>query len=116
MQLLLKSQGRYAEAEPLYREALDASRRVLGPEHPDTLISRENNLAFLLAIARPVRRSGAAVSREALDARRRVLGAEHPDTLISVNNLASLFASQGRYAEAENRCIARSAWTPFAVF
>ena len=39
--------------------------------------------------------------QRALGARERVLGGEHPDTLTSVNNLASLYARQGRYAEAE---------------
>ena len=29
------------------------------------------------------------------------LGAEHPDVATSLSNLASLYASQGRYAEAE---------------
>ena len=39
--------GRSAEAEPLYREALTASRETLGDRHPDTLGSI-NNLAALL--------------------------------------------------------------------
>ena len=39
-------QGRYSEAEPLYMRALEASERVLGREHPDTLTS-VNNLATL---------------------------------------------------------------------
>jgi hypothetical protein len=39
--------------------------------------------------------------QRALAARERVLGAEHPDTFASVNNLAWLYASQGRYGEAE---------------
>jgi Tetratricopeptide repeat len=34
---LYESTGRYAEAEPLYKRALEARERVLGPEHPDTL-------------------------------------------------------------------------------
>ena len=34
------------EAEPLYKRALEASERVLGKEHPDTLLS-VNNLAML---------------------------------------------------------------------
>src|ERR1039458_2340197 len=37
----------------------------------------------------------------AVQVRERVLGPEHPDTLSSVNNLATLYESQGRYAEAE---------------
>src|SRR4029450_6007028 len=34
---LYQAQGRYGEAEPLFREALQASREVLGPRHPLTL-------------------------------------------------------------------------------
>jgi hypothetical protein len=44
--LLYRAQGRYSEAEPLYREALQASREVLGPRHPNTLAS-VSNLAVL---------------------------------------------------------------------
>ena len=42
--IVLCDEGRYAEAEKLHRETLDIRRRVLGPEHPDTLMSM-NNLA-----------------------------------------------------------------------
>ncbi|MBM4115567.1 MAG: tetratricopeptide repeat protein, partial [Phycisphaerae bacterium] len=34
---LLRAQGKLAEAEPYYREALEKRRRTLGEEHPDTL-------------------------------------------------------------------------------
>ena len=44
--VLYQAQGRYSEAEPLYKRALAASERVLGPEHPDTLRS-VNNLGVL---------------------------------------------------------------------
>ena len=36
---LYVAQGRYGEAEPLYQEALQARREVLGPRHPDTLVN-----------------------------------------------------------------------------
>ena len=39
-------QGRYEEAEPLYKRALEIRERVLGPDHPDTATSL-NNLAIL---------------------------------------------------------------------
>jgi len=43
---LYQAQGRYSEAEPLYKRALEAYERVLGKGHPDTLAS-VNNLAAL---------------------------------------------------------------------
>ena len=34
---LYQAEGRYGEAEPLYKRALETEERVLGKEHPDTL-------------------------------------------------------------------------------
>jgi hypothetical protein len=39
---LLENQGRLAEAEPYFREALEKSRRVQGEQHPTTLIFTAN--------------------------------------------------------------------------
>ena len=35
-------QGRYAEAAPLFKEAVEIMERVLGAEHPNTKIMRKN--------------------------------------------------------------------------
>jgi tetratricopeptide (TPR) repeat protein len=40
--LLYDNQGRYADAEPLYKRALAISEKALGPEHPTTKTIREN--------------------------------------------------------------------------
>ena len=45
--LLLKSQGDYAAARPLYEQALAIHKAVLGARHPDTAASLKN-LALLL--------------------------------------------------------------------
>lgn len=37
-----KNQGRYAEAEPLYQQALDIAKQVLGENHPNTITIRQN--------------------------------------------------------------------------
>ncbi len=47
-QLLLKAQGKYEEAEPLYRRALQIRKKALGEEHPDVARSL-NNLAVRCA-------------------------------------------------------------------
>jgi tetratricopeptide (TPR) repeat protein len=93
------ARGDFAGAEPLYRRALEVRERVLGPEHPDTLVS-VNNLAGLLESTGDY--AGAEpLYRRALEARERVLGPEHPSTLVSVNNLAGLLYRTGDYAGAE---------------
>ena len=42
------AQGKYDEAEPLYKESLAIRKKVLGDEHPDVAESL-NNLAGLLS-------------------------------------------------------------------
>ena len=39
-----RAQGRYAEAEPLYKRSLAIREKALGPDHPDVAQSL-NNLA-----------------------------------------------------------------------
>ena len=42
MAALYRAQGRYAEAEPLYRRSLAIEEKALGPDHPDLAISLHN--------------------------------------------------------------------------
>ena len=51
----LRDMGRYAEARELDEDTLARRRRVLGEDHPDTLISA-NNLANDLATSVSIRR------------------------------------------------------------
>ena len=94
----LNAQGRYAEAEPLYRKGLEIFERVLGTDHPSTA-SSYNNVAYNLnaqgryAEAEPLYGKG-------LEIRERVLGTDHPDAAGSYNNVAYNLNAQRRYAEA----------------
>ena len=79
--VLLKSLGKYDEAEPLYWRALAGKEEALGPAHPSTLTS-VGNLARLLGSqgrydeAEPLMRRDLAGCEKAL-------GPAHPDTLKS---------------------------------
>ena len=70
-----------AQAIVIGERLVAASERVLGPDHPDTLASR-NNLAIAYQAAG---RLDEAISlhEQTLAARERVLGPDHPDTLNS---------------------------------
>ena len=93
------SLGLYSPAQSLQQESLEIRRRVLGPEHPETLQSM-NDLAH--ALYHEARGADAEkLYREALDIERRVLGPEHPRTLLSMNNLANALWHEGRYADSE---------------
>jgi len=93
------SLGLYSEAQPLFERALDTRRRILGPEHPDTLTTMER-------LARTEERLGKYPEAEKLmqasfDVRSRVLGPDHPDTIQSKHGIANLALVQGRLGDAE---------------
>ena len=98
MGLLLEKRGKLAEAEPYVREALEARRRILGDEHPDTL-SLISGMGLLLR-AQGKLSEAEPYSREAFQSACRALGEEHADTLMYLKNLALLLEAQDKPAEA----------------
>ena len=78
--------------------AVDALEGLLGPDHPDTLASR-NNLAYAYESAGRLEEA-ITLYEKILTFRIRVLGEDHPNTLISRNNLAHAYESAGRLTEA----------------
>ena len=94
----LKVQGKFDEAEPLYREALEMRRETLGNRHPKTLASI-NNLGLLLLAKGDL--AAEPLCREALEVLRETLGNRHPNTLNSINSLGLLLLEKGDLAAAE---------------
>jgi hypothetical protein len=79
-----------AVGEPLIEDA----ERVLGPDHPDTLRSRNNlGIAYVQA-GRAV--EAVPLHEQTMAARERLLGPDHPDTLASRNNLALAYRKADR--------------------
>jgi tetratricopeptide (TPR) repeat protein len=96
---LLVAQGKYSDAEKLFRSVIEARTRVLGPEDPDTLDSRHR---LIYALSRQSKYADAeAEARGVLKLREKVLGPDNPDTAVSRYNLAEPLVEQGKYAEAE---------------
>ena len=71
---------------------------TLGPDHPSTLISR-NNLANAYQDAGRLN-DAITLYEQTLDDRTHILGPRHPDTLLSRNNLAETYRAAGRLDEA----------------
>jgi tetratricopeptide (TPR) repeat protein len=91
--------GNYSKAEQLNQQTLQLKEKVLGKEHPDTLMSMNN-------LARSLRQQGKfaeaeAMHRQTLQLQEKLFGKEHPDTLMSMGNLAILLRQQGKFAEAK---------------
>ena len=67
---LYGTQGRYAEAEPLYKRALAIFEKALGPDHPNVAGSLENYAALL---RKTIRKRKA----KKLEARAKAIRAKH---------------------------------------
>lgn len=94
-----ENQGRYDVARSRYEEVYQVRMKVLGKEHPDTLISM-TNLAVVLT-RQGKYEEAEQMQRQELELREKVLGKEHPETLASMNNLAVVLTQRGKYEEAE---------------
>ena len=95
----LRIQGKYEEAEPLYREALQVMRETLGNRHPSTLATISNLGALLrdkgdLVAAEPL-------CCEALELHRETLGNRHRSTLTTISILGALLYIKRDLAAAE---------------
>jgi tetratricopeptide (TPR) repeat protein len=95
----LVQQGKYAEAETAYRNAIKVRSAALGPENAQTLRSRVG-----LVTALDFEGKAAAAETEARDVIRiqeKVLGKENPDTLAARSNLGFVLNKEGKHSEAE---------------
>nr|MBP9089826.1 tetratricopeptide repeat protein [bacterium] len=96
---LYRTQGRYADAEPLFKRSIAIRESKLGAEHPNVATSL-NGLALLYktqgryADAEPLYKRSLAILEK-------VNGQDHPDVATALNNLAALYQTQGPYADAE---------------
>lgn len=94
-----RSQGRYAEAKPLYKRALMIQEKTLGADDP-LVATTLNNLAVLYDDQGRYAEAE-LLHKRALAIRQKAYGQTHPDVANSLHNLASLYQEQGKYAEAE---------------
>jgi CHAT domain-containing protein/Tfp pilus assembly protein PilF len=91
-------QGRYACARDSFQQALEAAKKALGHEHPQTGRAY-NDLAKAQMKAGDLEPARAS-AQTGLDIRRQALGPRHPDTAESLDWLARVQIEQGHYQEA----------------
>jgi tetratricopeptide (TPR) repeat protein len=86
--VLYRSQGRYEEAEPLYKQALSLRQELLEEHHPHVAHSL-NNLAMLYK-SQGKYEEAKLLYVQALEILEVSQGKEHPNTKTVRNNLQSL--------------------------
>jgi serine/threonine protein kinase len=95
---MLRHLGRYREALDLLPRAADGLRRVLGPDHHETLnavdsLAQTYKVAGRLADAVPLYEDNLRRLKDKF-------GPDHVSTLTSMNNLANAYSLSGRLADA----------------
>ena len=91
--------GKYAQAEALYRRVLGTAGRAFGPENPLTLHFVSEPVYMYQKRAK----YGLAetYAARALEGRRHALGSEDADTMASASDLALAYLSQGKFTQSE---------------
>jgi len=96
---VVHAQGKYGEAEGLFKRVLAIREKALGSRHPD-VGQTLHNLAF--AYTNQGKYTDAeGLYKRALVIREKALGTSHPDLAQTLNNLALVYRAQGKYSEAE---------------
>ena len=96
---VIREIGDWKHTEELEIQVLDMRKKLLGAEHPHTLLSMENLVYTYLGQEKW--NEAEKLGLQVLDMRKKVLGAEHPHTLLTMGNLAYTYLGQGKWNEAE---------------
>ncbi|XP_028252306.1 kinesin light chain 1 isoform X2 [Parambassis ranga] len=97
--VLYGKRGKYKEAEPLCKRALEIREKVLGKDHPD-VAKQLNNLALLCQNQGKYEEVEYYYMR-ALEIYQTKLGPDDPNVAKTKNNLASCYLKQGKFKQAE---------------
>jgi tetratricopeptide (TPR) repeat protein len=92
-------QGRYAEAEPLYRRALGIWEESLGPNHPNVAKGLSNLADFYHERGREP--AAERLYMRAITILENALGPYHPDVARLNGGLAQVYRAEGRARKAE---------------
>ncbi|EXL66121.1 hypothetical protein FOPG_17688 [Fusarium oxysporum f. sp. conglutinans race 2 54008] len=96
--LFFREIGRWNNAALSLNEVLEKRQRILGDEHPSTIMAM-SNLANTLSDQGKLDEA-ASMRKEVLEKRQWILGDEHPDTISAMSNLAITLSDQGKLDEA----------------
>jgi tetratricopeptide (TPR) repeat protein len=90
--------GRWKEAEILFGKVMEARKRLLGPEHLETLSSMAKLASTYLNQGRLAQSEELLL--KVMEISKRVLGPEDPNTLTAMTAIAEMYREQGRWSKA----------------
>jgi tetratricopeptide (TPR) repeat protein len=90
--------GKFIQAEMLFKKAWGIMTGLNGPQHPDTLGTMSNLAATFVREGRWD--DAVAIQETVLKSKRQVHGDRHSETLVAMANLASMYWAQGKRNEA----------------
>jgi tetratricopeptide (TPR) repeat protein len=90
---------KYKESKDLYFQIYIKRKKVLGMDHPDTLISMHNLANALGTLGR--HKEAEEMYYQTFKRRARVLGMDHPDTLQSMDSYGIALGRLRKYKESE---------------
>ncbi|KAJ7800085.1 P-loop containing nucleoside triphosphate hydrolase protein [Mycena olivaceomarginata] len=88
--------GKYKQAEKLQTAVLDKQIKLLGSDHPDTLLAMGNLAATYSDLGEYKKAEELQISK-----RTELLGGNHPDTLHAMHDLAETYDHLGEFKQAE---------------
>ncbi len=99
LSLIFYSQGKYFEAELLFRRCLKIDKKAAGEENQE-YASHLSNLALAL-IAQGKYHEAEKLYRQVTQIDEKTIGKRHPESATGLNNLAGVLQAQDKYHEAE---------------
>jgi tetratricopeptide (TPR) repeat protein len=97
-------QGKHAQAEPLFRQALEAFRRSLGEKHPGTLVPMHNVASILEKQGKAD--EAVVIYRKVVALAEKVLPPGHLNTALFRTALGNCLITLAEYEEAEQHLLA----------
>ena len=86
--MILVNQGKFIEAEPICRDAIEKGKEALGENHPQVAAGL-NNLAILL-MRQGKFTEAEPLCREAIEKGKQALGENHPQVVEALKTLAKI--------------------------
>ena len=99
LSLVLRLQGKHADALPLAQRLVAIRTKQYGPDEASTGIALHNNAEILLAMGRYA--EAEKLQAGALAAFEKKLGPVHQNTASAMHNMGAIQLKQGKYKEAE---------------